>query len=463
MRKRSPTRLSPSRLPNTRNSSPSRPKPRPRRNPRRNEPEFVETQETAEAQDEPGHSVASELPDTVPVVASSPDDGHAADDLEEELVAQSSRPEDKPMPAASPSGNCRNGTIRFPPWLTARPSGPRLRSDVAITEEIPDLSDYEPAETVMPPRADAGGKGQEAGEPSHSWAWDDSDPFTQSPAPVAAESTEPAISDWSWPVEKSAVDRTADSLLPAAGATLTNSSNTAALQRPPVLLRPFSRAGKPRERGGGLSATVQAGFLSRRAEALVRQSQGRSAIVAAAPYRRRRRGLCLLAKPGRGQFLGCGCDGGPDCAGAGQKTPEATAGRGSQGRRNAADEHAAETPAGTDVASLDSTAANSRSACRRMAPKSIRGQRPFRQGKLPPRKASRLRPRRRQARRRTWRKQCPLARPQTPSPPSRCPGSRPPPIRRHSRCLPAPRRCSSTRSGSASPRRRRSRAMSPGR
>jgi hypothetical protein len=168
------------------------------------QPEFVETQEIAEAQDEPGHSVASELPDTVPVVTPSP--GDAADDLEEELVAQSSRPEDKPMPAASewelPEWNDPVPAVAHSETVWTKAAG-----DVAITEEIPDLSDYEPAETVVQPRTESGGKGQEAGEPSHSWAWDDNDPFTQSPAPVAAESTEPAISDWSWPVEKSAVDQ----------------------------------------------------------------------------------------------------------------------------------------------------------------------------------------------------------------------------------------------------------------
>lgn len=175
------------------------------------QPEFVETQETAEAsaQDVSGHSVASEQqPDTVPAVTSSPDNVHAADNLEEELVAQSSRPEDKPMPAASSEWELPEWNDPVPAVAHSESVWTEAAGEVAITEEIPDLSDYEPAETVVQPRAESGGKCQEAAEPSHSWAWDDNDPFTQSPAPAAADSTEPAISDWSWPVEKpAAVDQ----------------------------------------------------------------------------------------------------------------------------------------------------------------------------------------------------------------------------------------------------------------
>lgn len=39
-------------------------------------------------------------------------------------------------------------------------------------------------------------------EPTHSWAWEDGDPFAQSTAPESQATTEPAVSDWSWPVEK---------------------------------------------------------------------------------------------------------------------------------------------------------------------------------------------------------------------------------------------------------------------
>ncbi len=41
-------------------------------------------------------------------------------------------------------------------------------------------------------------------DPTHSWAWEDDDPFAQVIAPPAAASVEPEVSDWSWPVEKSA-------------------------------------------------------------------------------------------------------------------------------------------------------------------------------------------------------------------------------------------------------------------
>ncbi|KQY11215.1 hypothetical protein [Rhizobium sp. Root482] len=75
---------------------------------------------------------------------------------------------------------------------------------VSTADEIPDLSDYEPVETVVPIGAEADDKERHPDEPSHSWAWDDSDPFAQNTSPAAAESSEPAISDWSWPVEKPA-------------------------------------------------------------------------------------------------------------------------------------------------------------------------------------------------------------------------------------------------------------------
>ncbi|HTO29593.1 MAG TPA: hypothetical protein VL202_00205 [Pararhizobium sp.] len=74
----------------------------------------------------------------------------------------------------------------------------------AIVDEIPDLSNYEPVETITPLSSDAEGKEHAPGDPSHSWAWDDSDPFAQATPAAAVEGSEPAISDWSWPVEKTA-------------------------------------------------------------------------------------------------------------------------------------------------------------------------------------------------------------------------------------------------------------------
>jgi hypothetical protein len=167
-------------------------------------PDSVETHEAVEAPaHEPGHRTISEQADTVPLETSSADDIHPADDLDKEHFAPSSRAEDKPMPSAS--------EWELPEWNDPVSAAAHSESvwteaadHVAITDEIPDLSDYQPVETVAPPHADLSGNAQGAAEPSHSWAWDDSDPFAQSPAPVAADSAEPAISDWSWPVEKPA-------------------------------------------------------------------------------------------------------------------------------------------------------------------------------------------------------------------------------------------------------------------
>jgi hypothetical protein len=92
------------------------------------------------------------------------------------------------------------------PPLAADSEPVSTESDEAVStaDEIPDLSDYEPVETVVPIGAEADDKERHPDEPSHSWAWDDSDPFAQNTSPAAAESSEPAISDWSWPVEKPA-------------------------------------------------------------------------------------------------------------------------------------------------------------------------------------------------------------------------------------------------------------------
>jgi hypothetical protein len=73
---------------------------------------------------------------------------------------------------------------------------------VAVTDEIPDLTDYEPVETVKPLHETAESKDKPAAGNAQAWAWDDSDPFAETTAMAAAETSEPAISDWSWPVEK---------------------------------------------------------------------------------------------------------------------------------------------------------------------------------------------------------------------------------------------------------------------
>ncbi len=158
------------------------------------------------ASDEPEHQapVAFEQPDDGE--AGSRDAGHAAETVEAEQVA-----EHHDEPAEHKSAPPASSEWELPEWSDPVPAAAHNETvwteaaDTAVVDEIPDLSNYEPVETVTPLRADAGGKDQAAAEPSHSWAWDDSDPFTQSPAPAAADTSEPAISDWSWPVEKPAV------------------------------------------------------------------------------------------------------------------------------------------------------------------------------------------------------------------------------------------------------------------
>ncbi len=113
--------------------------------------------------------------------------------------------EEKPMPSAS-------SEWELPEWndpLPVAAHSETVRNEpvdsAVIVDEIPDLSNYEPVETVTPLTLDTDGKEHAPGEPSHSWAWDDNDPFTQTAPAAPVEGSEPAISDWSWPVEKQAV------------------------------------------------------------------------------------------------------------------------------------------------------------------------------------------------------------------------------------------------------------------
>ncbi|WP_426238921.1 hypothetical protein [Pararhizobium sp. DWP1-1-3] len=84
-----------------------------------------------------------------------------------------------------------------PVWTEAAEAAP-------VVDDIPDLTQYQPVETVTPLHDDTGVKNRAAGEAAAAWAWDDNDPFTQAPAAAPAETSEPAIADWSWPVEKTA-------------------------------------------------------------------------------------------------------------------------------------------------------------------------------------------------------------------------------------------------------------------
>lgn len=103
------------------------------------------------------------------------------------------------------------------------------------------------------------------GEPSHSWALDETDPFQQEVRPEGPESVEPAVSDWSWPVDRSnETERTEagdeppppqnwdeiDSLLAAGGAAAAAQTGRSALdptEAPAAPRRPASYRAEPRK------------------------------------------------------------------------------------------------------------------------------------------------------------------------------------------------------------------------
>ncbi|WP_438751941.1 hypothetical protein [Pararhizobium sp. O133] len=123
--------------------------------------------------------------------------------------------EARPMPSAA-------SEWELPEWSDPVPATAHTETvweepvdSAAIVDEIPDLSNYEPVETVTPLSSDAEGKEHAPGDPSHSWAWDDSDPFAQATPGAAVEGSEPAISDWSWPVEKTVAAAEPDRQKPA--------------------------------------------------------------------------------------------------------------------------------------------------------------------------------------------------------------------------------------------------------
>ncbi len=126
--------------------------------------------------------------------------------------------------------------------------------------KVLDLADYMPPEPVSADHASH----DTPAEPSHSWEWDDSDPFQQPTKPAAVEGSEPAISDWSWPVDKTAAEPAVslptahwddiDRLLdkgeqPAA----TEAEGTPAVPGPETMPpRPVSYGVEPRRSGSGL-------------------------------------------------------------------------------------------------------------------------------------------------------------------------------------------------------------------
>ncbi|MCV9966375.1 hypothetical protein OIU34_31365 [Pararhizobium sp. BT-229] len=150
---------------------------------------------------EPEHAFVAEQPDEVP----SWDEGRVPEPAEAEPAAEQAEEPAQNKPALSSASEWELPEWNDPVPVAAHnePGWTKAADTVAITDEIPDLTDYEPVETVTP-IGDGEREKDGTAEPSHSWSWDDSDPFAQSPAPAAtaAEGSEPSISDWSWPVEK---------------------------------------------------------------------------------------------------------------------------------------------------------------------------------------------------------------------------------------------------------------------
>ncbi|WP_275784855.1 hypothetical protein [Pararhizobium gei] len=109
--------------------------------------------------------------------------------------------QDRPMPPATSEWELPEWNDPVPVSAHSEPVLTVVADEVTVAEEIPDLSSYEPVETVTV--LDAEGEAPaSAGDPSHSWSWEETDPFAQTAEPVAPDSSEPAIADWSWPVEK---------------------------------------------------------------------------------------------------------------------------------------------------------------------------------------------------------------------------------------------------------------------
>jgi hypothetical protein len=178
------------------------------------EPE--ELQHDAIASDEPGHPVAvafeaqdqsdAAVEETVhiPETAAEPEAAAEPEVVAEPVVELPVEPvEEKTAPAVSAEWELPEWNDPVPATAHSEPVWTEAAEAAPVVDEIPDLTQYEPVETVMPLGGDAGGKDQAPGEAAP-WAWDDSDPFTQAPAPAAGETSEPAIADWSWPVEKTA-------------------------------------------------------------------------------------------------------------------------------------------------------------------------------------------------------------------------------------------------------------------
>jgi len=160
--------------------------------PDRSEGDFaapVETVEAAPEDAEPEHAADEHQHDDTPVAA--PAWGHAEVEIEPE-----------PAPAAVAS------EWELPEWSAPAPvavdavhAWPEPEQAVEHADEAVELAVERVADLARGADGDAAAV---AAEPTHSWAWEDGDPFAQTAAPAADAAVEPSVSDWSWPAEKTA-------------------------------------------------------------------------------------------------------------------------------------------------------------------------------------------------------------------------------------------------------------------
>jgi hypothetical protein len=123
--------------------------------------------------------------------------GHAAVEVEPE-----------PAPAAIAS------EWELPEWNDPAPVAAEAASawsdreqTVGHAEEAVELAVERVAELARETDGDA----PAAVEPTHSWSWEEGDPFAQNAVAAGELSAEPAASDWSWPVEKVSAVEAVDS------------------------------------------------------------------------------------------------------------------------------------------------------------------------------------------------------------------------------------------------------------
>lgn len=185
----------------------------------------------------------------------------------------------EPEPTAEPAGEkpASGSEWDLPEWSDPAPVAASATPEAVWTESVDTDADGKVIDLAayMPPETAPTGEAKAPVEPSHSWEWDDSDPFQQTTAPAAAESSEPAISDWSWPVEKPAAEA-ATPAVPAAHwddiDRLLDKNETAADGEPPhatvpdpeamaAPARPVSYRVEPKRSRSGVKLAVTAVVL----------------------------------------------------------------------------------------------------------------------------------------------------------------------------------------------------------